>query len=53
MPVLGMARTLQRAIQIDPSFTYAYTLSGHEYVSNEDFEKVRKKGKKEKRKKER
>jgi tetratricopeptide (TPR) repeat protein len=30
----------QRAIQIDPSFTYAYTLSGHEYVSNEDFEKA-------------
>ncbi|KAF1784084.1 Ankyrin repeat-containing domain [Phytophthora cactorum] len=23
-----------------PSFTYAYTLSGHEYVANEDFEKA-------------
>ena len=30
----------QRAIQIDPGFTYAYTLSGHEYVSNEDFDKA-------------
>ena len=30
----------QRAIQIDPRFTYAYTLSGHEYVSNEDFDKA-------------
>tara|TARA_B110000091_G_scaffold212447_1_gene259216 strand:+ start:68 stop:1930 length:1863 start_codon:yes stop_codon:yes gene_type:complete len=30
----------QRAIQIDDRFTYAYTLSGHEYVSNEDFDKA-------------
>lgn len=30
----------KRAIQINPSFTYAHTLSGHEYVSNEDFEKA-------------
>jgi len=30
----------QRALQIDPSFTYAYTLCGHEYVSNENFEKA-------------
>jgi anaphase-promoting complex subunit 3 len=30
----------QRSIQINPRFTYAYTLSGHEYVSNEDFEKA-------------
>ena len=30
----------QRASTIDPSFTYAYTLAGHEYVSNEDFEKA-------------
>ena len=29
----------QRAIQIDPKYTYAYTLSGHEYFANEDFEK--------------
>lgn len=30
----------QRALQLDPTFTYAYTLSGHEYFANEDFEKV-------------
>ncbi|DBA01288.1 TPA: hypothetical protein N0F65_001793 [Lagenidium giganteum] len=30
----------QRAIQLNPAFTYAYTLSGHEYVANEDFEKA-------------
>ncbi|CEG48107.1 DNA-binding cell division cycle control protein [Plasmopara halstedii] len=30
----------QRAIQLNPSYTYAYTLSGHEYVANEDFEKA-------------
>jgi anaphase-promoting complex subunit 3 len=30
----------QRAIQVCPSFTYAYTLVGHEHVSNEDFEKA-------------
>jgi anaphase-promoting complex subunit 3 len=29
----------QRALQIDPNFTYAYTLCGHEYYANEDFEK--------------
>lgn len=29
----------QRALQIDPNFTYAYTLCGHEYFANEDFEK--------------
>ncbi|GMH81154.1 hypothetical protein TL16_g08843 [Triparma laevis f. inornata] len=27
----------QRALTISPNFTYAHTLSGHEYVSNEDF----------------
>lgn len=27
-----------RALQIDPSFAYAHTLIGHEYVHNEDFE---------------
>lgn len=31
----------QRAIQVDGDFTYAYTLCGHEYVANEDFDKVR------------
>jgi len=30
----------QRAIQLDPSFTYAHTLSGHEQVNNEDLEKA-------------
>jgi anaphase-promoting complex subunit 3 len=29
----------QRALQIDPNFTYAYTLCGHEYYANEDFDK--------------
>lgn len=29
-----------RAVQVDPSFTYAYTLAGHEHVSNEDFDKA-------------
>ena len=29
----------QRALQLDPSFTYAYTLAGHEYFANEDFDK--------------
>ena len=31
-----------RAIQLNPSFAYAHTLSGHEYVYNEDFQKARK-----------
>lgn len=30
----------KRALMLDPTFTYASTLSGHEYVSNEDFEKA-------------
>ena len=29
-----------RAIQVDSTFTYAYTLAGHEHVSNEDFDKA-------------
>ncbi|EKX42490.1 hypothetical protein GUITHDRAFT_88045 [Guillardia theta CCMP2712] len=29
-----------RAVQVDPCFTYAYTLAGHEHVSNEDFDKA-------------
>lgn len=33
-------RFFQRAIQVDPHFTYAYTLSGHEFVANEDMEKA-------------
>lgn len=31
----------QRAIQLKTDMTYAYTLCGHEYVANEDFDKVR------------
>ena len=30
----------RRSIQLDPSFTYSHTLSGHEYFANEDFEKA-------------
>ena len=30
----------QRAIQLQPDFAYAYTLSGHEYSANDDFEKA-------------
>lgn len=30
----------ERALQIDPSFTYAHTLCGHEMLSNEDLEKA-------------
>lgn len=33
-------KCFQRAIQLDENFTYAYTLSGHESVSNEDFDKA-------------
>jgi hypothetical protein len=30
----------QRALQIDPYFTYAHTLSGHEHVNNEDTDRA-------------
>jgi len=30
----------KRAIQVDPSFTYAYTLCGHEFVANEKLDKA-------------
>jgi anaphase-promoting complex subunit 3 len=30
----------QRALQLDPYFSYAHTLCGHEYVANEDLEKA-------------
>jgi anaphase-promoting complex subunit 3 len=33
-------RCFQRSLQLDPNFAYAYTLSGHEHVSNEDFDKA-------------
>ena len=49
--VMGNALSLQkdheaavkffkRALQVDPSFTYAYSLCGHEYVANEDFDRA-------------
>jgi anaphase-promoting complex subunit 3 len=30
----------QRALQVDPTFTYAHTLCGHELANNEDLEKA-------------
>ena len=30
----------RRSIQLNPSFTYSHTLSGHEYFANEDFSKA-------------
>eukprot|EP00586_Coscinodiscus_wailesii_P019093 CAMPEP_0172517882 /NCGR_PEP_ID=MMETSP1066-20121228/288648_1 /TAXON_ID=671091 /ORGANISM="Coscinodiscus wailesii, Strain CCMP2513" /LENGTH=766 /DNA_ID=CAMNT_0013300085 /DNA_START=88 /DNA_END=2388 /DNA_ORIENTATION=+ len=30
----------RRSVQLDPNFTYSHTLSGHEYVSNEDFDRA-------------
>lgn len=30
----------RRSIQLDPSFTYSHTLSGHEFFANEDFVKA-------------
>lgn len=30
----------RRSIQLDSSFTYSHTLSGHEYFANEDFDKA-------------
>jgi len=32
-------RYFQRALQLDPTLPYAYTLCGHEYFANEDFDK--------------
>lgn len=32
-------RFFQRALQLDPAFPYAYTLCGHEYFANEDFDR--------------
>jgi len=31
-----------RAIQLNSNFAYAHTLSGHEYVANEDFDSAKK-----------
>lgn len=33
-------RYFQRALQLNPRYTYAHTLCGHEYFANEDFEKA-------------
>ena len=33
-------KCFKRATQLDPSFAYAYTLQGHEYVQNEEFDKA-------------
>jgi len=33
-------RFFQRAISMDPAFTYAHTLCGHEYAASEEFEKA-------------
>lgn len=33
-------RCFRRAVQLDPSFTYAYTLIAHEYVAGEKFDKA-------------
>jgi anaphase-promoting complex subunit 3 len=30
----------RRSIQLDPSFTYSHTLSGHDYFASEDFDKA-------------
>ncbi|KAK9883043.1 hypothetical protein WA026_001251 [Henosepilachna vigintioctopunctata] len=30
----------QRAVQVDPNFTYAYTLLGHEYITTEELDKA-------------
>lgn len=30
----------ERALQISPTFAYAHTLSGHEYIANEDLDKA-------------
>jgi anaphase-promoting complex subunit 3 len=34
------ARARVQALQLDPHNAYAYTLCGHEYVANEDFDKA-------------
>ncbi|KAL7271794.1 anaphase-promoting complex subunit cdc27 [Rhizina undulata] len=33
-------KCLKRAIQLDPKMAYAYTLQGHEHISNEEYEKA-------------
>ena len=33
-------KCFKRATQLDPAFAYAYTLQGHEYVQNEEYDKA-------------
>ena len=33
-------KMIERAVQINPEFTYAHTLLGHEYLLNEEFDQV-------------
>jgi anaphase-promoting complex subunit 3 len=33
-------KCFRRATQLDPKFAYAFTLAGHEYVANEEFDKA-------------
>ncbi|XP_060535418.1 cell division cycle protein 27 homolog [Cylas formicarius] len=33
-------RFFQRAVQVDPTFSYAYTLLGHEYIATEELDKA-------------
>lgn len=33
-------KCFRRATQLDPSFAYGFTLQGHEYIENEEFEKA-------------
>lgn len=33
-------KCFRRASQLDPKFTYAYTLQGHEYIENEEYDKA-------------
>lgn len=36
---MAALKFFQRALQLDPAFTYAYTLSGHENLALEQFDK--------------
>lgn len=37
---LSALKIFKRAIQLNPNFAYAYTLSGHEYLAIDDLEKA-------------
>ena len=36
----GALKCFKRATQLDPSFAYGFTLQGHEYVANEEYDKA-------------